>query len=294
MARLQILELPEGSSDDRPPFILVIDQVATGPDGELLLKSSDFEGVNERIGARAVLVFEETVDIPANDVTAYSGEAVPKNGDPDEMRRLALCDALLISLGSTWDQIIEQTAERQRTVADLYRHTDGQRLADERTDIARDMDRLAKWRDELADALGIDRGSSWDDVRNTAAEFRAELIRSENAREHLRQDRDEARTWARHGYEIGQKHCGWTDHGVAPSWLTEGWRNSFDSCEHLKQAAELDEALARVRAVSTEPEVMNAQQEHPSTWKHGYHCGVLAAKGAAQPRNEPTVKPPNA
>lgn len=68
MARLQILELPEGTDDDRPPFILVIDQVATGPDGELLLKSSDFDGTNERIGACAVLVFEETIDIPGNEV----------------------------------------------------------------------------------------------------------------------------------------------------------------------------------------------------------------------------------
>lgn len=68
MARLQILELPEGDGDDRPPFLLVIDEVATGPDGELLIKSSDFTGVREEIGARAVLVFEETVDIPANDV----------------------------------------------------------------------------------------------------------------------------------------------------------------------------------------------------------------------------------
>ena len=76
MARLQILELPEGGGDERPPFILVIDQVATGPDGELLLKSSDFEGVNERIGVRAVLVFEETIDIPANEVP------LDENGQP--------------------------------------------------------------------------------------------------------------------------------------------------------------------------------------------------------------------
>jgi hypothetical protein len=68
MARLQILELPEGSGDDRPPFVLVVDEVATGPDGELLIKSSDFEGVAEKIGARAILSFEETIDIPANEV----------------------------------------------------------------------------------------------------------------------------------------------------------------------------------------------------------------------------------
>jgi hypothetical protein len=76
MARLQILELPEGSGDDRPPFVLVVDEVATGPNGELLIKSSDFEGVAEKIGARAILSFEETIDIPANDVPLY------ENGQP--------------------------------------------------------------------------------------------------------------------------------------------------------------------------------------------------------------------
>lgn len=31
---------------------------------------------------------------------------------------------------------------------------------------------------------------------------------------------DEARMWARHGYEIGQRSCTWSDYGVAPAWLT--------------------------------------------------------------------------
>lgn len=67
--------------------------------------------------------------------------------------------------------------------------------------------------------------------------------------EQLRNDLDEARSWARHGYEIGQRHCGWTDHGVAPDWLTEGWLRSFDSCEHLNRASELDTKLTAARAV---------------------------------------------
>jgi hypothetical protein len=51
----------------------------------------------------------------------------------------------------------------------------------------------------------------------------------------------EARMWARHGYEIGQRHCCWSDYGVAPAWLTEGWPTHFDSCEK-GLAAEEDHA----------------------------------------------------
>lgn len=42
---------------------------------------------------------------------------------------------------------------------------------------------------------------------------------------------DEARSWARHGYEIGQRSCTWADHGVAPAWLTEGWPLHFPALD---------------------------------------------------------------
>ncbi|MEU1434055.1 hypothetical protein ABZ438_08140 [Streptomyces sp. NPDC005786] len=79
MARLQILELPEGSGDDRPPFVLVIDEW-TNP----------FHGLPnewaEKIGAQGVLVFEETIDIPANEITlsdATDGNVVRIRVEPD-------------------------------------------------------------------------------------------------------------------------------------------------------------------------------------------------------------------
>lgn len=75
MARLQILELPEGSSDDRPPFVLIIDQMPKDEAAFDALRRDLSDDLAQRIGARAVLVFEETVDIPANDVSAYSGSS---------------------------------------------------------------------------------------------------------------------------------------------------------------------------------------------------------------------------
>ena len=127
------------------------------------------------------------------------------------------------------------------------------------------------------------------DIRAVRQVDLAEVDAAEEQRQLMAEQLEEARTWARHGYEIGQRHCSWSDHGVAPEWLTEGWPPHFDSCEYLKEEADRDEALARVRGLSTEPEVMNSEQARPDVWRHGYKCGVLAAKSATRPRNEETT-----
>lgn len=76
MARLQILELPEGSGDERPPFVLVIDQ-CEGVSLDLVEAiESHWKHVGEQIGARGTLIFTETVNIPANDTTAYLRETI--------------------------------------------------------------------------------------------------------------------------------------------------------------------------------------------------------------------------
>lgn len=92
----------------------------------------------------------------------------------------------------------------------------------------------------------------------------------------------EARSWARHGYEIGQRHCGWTDHGVAPAWLTEGWPAHIDSCEHAARAAEYDTALARVRGLPESPQVVDALTNDPSEYARGYGDAIREAKRAAR------------
>ncbi|MGW2223797.1 hypothetical protein [Streptomyces formicae] len=72
MARLQILELPEGAGDDRPPFVLVIDQVDDGTALDIARWPDD---ISKRLGARHVVCFTDTVDIPANDVQPSTDEA---------------------------------------------------------------------------------------------------------------------------------------------------------------------------------------------------------------------------
>lgn len=65
MARIQILELPtEHHGDDMvTPFAIVIDQLPADADGHV---ADDYSGLAEKLGARAVLAFEDTVEIPAN------------------------------------------------------------------------------------------------------------------------------------------------------------------------------------------------------------------------------------
>lgn len=74
MARLQILELPEGSGDDRPPFVLVIDQAPRDENSAAFRDDITNNQIATRIGARHVLVFEDTIDIPANDTGPSSAQ----------------------------------------------------------------------------------------------------------------------------------------------------------------------------------------------------------------------------
>lgn len=288
MARLQILELPtEHHGDDMiTPFVLVIDQYEPrrymlGSDQPAPV--DEFEQAARQIGARAVIAFDETVEIPANEpppmtVLTPEGADAERAGITEivyahERTRLDLCNALLVSGDTTWRKLIETVSKRQRELAGLYRKIDAKKAESESdlncADVPDCDGQCCKPRSEVAD-------------ERDAAQFYGAKLR------HLGELLDEARQWARHGYEIGQRHCGWTDHGVAPAWLTDGWPHSFDSCEHLKQMAAFDEALTRVRNVPDEPEFMNAQQEHPGVWAHGYGCGVRAAKraAAARPRDE--------
>lgn len=272
MARLQILQLPEGVNDERPPFVLIVDQyqpqrylMGLDTDAELV---DEFAGLHQEIGARGVLVFHEPVEIPANAQPAAAVDYPEPRPDAEiihahEQTRLALCDALLLSRDTTWHQITEQAAARQREIA-----TRAQRLHEREG-------RPDQYKAALTDALGMDRLRDWDDILNAAAGMR-------RSRRQLETERDEARRWARHGYEIGQKHCGWFDHGVAPAWLTEGWPPHIEACEHLKQMAEFDEALARVRSLPEQPAAVNASKPYMADYLQGYGAGVRTAKRAVR------------
>lgn len=76
MARIQILELPTEHHGDNmvTPFLLILDQV-----NDVDVLQASLQGARELSGARGILAFEETVEIPANDATAYR-EPGPDSG----------------------------------------------------------------------------------------------------------------------------------------------------------------------------------------------------------------------
>ncbi|MFE1111170.1 hypothetical protein ACFW5U_35540 [Streptomyces rochei] len=142
MARLQILELPQGGSDDRPPFVLIVDQYLarryiTGLDQPEPV--SEFDGIAEKIGARAVLVFEEAVDIPANDLTAYLGEAEEQAETPRANERAMRAEEKLKAF-----------MDKRYTIEELRKAN-------------------------LTDALGLDRQRDWGDIGNAARGMREQV-----------------------------------------------------------------------------------------------------------------------
>lgn len=86
MARLQILQLPEGAGDRRPPFALVVDQVR--PEHRILGAGGAtwrdyWHNVAHEIGARGVIVTEEDIELPGNDLSSYASPLRQVEGDVD-------------------------------------------------------------------------------------------------------------------------------------------------------------------------------------------------------------------
>lgn len=186
MARLQILELPEGANDDRAPFVLVVDEtvpqrVVLGPD---VAYRDYWQDVAQQIGARAVIVTPETVDIPANDLSGYNG--IP-GGDysafaatvgrvlgidtnsvaPDVAGWLLTACSELEKSEAAREQLRQERDNVQSLNDDLRERL---RLT---SDAASNADtELHSHKAALTDALGVDRLRDWDDIRNAAAGLR--------------------------------------------------------------------------------------------------------------------------
>ncbi|MFJ2110635.1 hypothetical protein ACIOEX_01680 [Streptomyces sp. NPDC087850] len=89
MARLQILELPEGASDDRPPFVLVVDDTSYPTVEAYRAAETWWKNLAAQVGAQGCIVTDDTIDIPANEITlthvqeAADGNVVRLRVEPD-------------------------------------------------------------------------------------------------------------------------------------------------------------------------------------------------------------------
>ncbi|WUH94541.1 hypothetical protein OG900_33295 [Streptomyces sp. NBC_00433] len=246
MARLRILELPEGASDERPPFAIVIDEIGEGAEADYLRGDlAETDVAADRIGARCILGFTGTIDIPEADhpVRMVSVETPADNPeDPFDPRVPETIDTVRDLLGIDMTQgpsditgvlltACGQLANSEAARDHLRQETENLRGRSEALE-----QRLREVQAAYRDALGLDNDEAIDSLA---------------AARDMRRDLADARSWARHGYEIGQRHCGWSDHGVAPAWLTGGWPPHIDSCEHATRAAGYDTTLSQVRTLAS-------------------------------------------
>lgn len=143
MARLQILELPEGADDSRPPFVLVIDQAPR--DGALFRRFRDDIALNDsvadRVGARAVLVFEDTIEIPANEVS------IGPDGYPVRLR----VEADLDGFREQVDEALADVQRRAEIAEDVTAET--KRLMERRTKTLRERAERAEAERVAADNM---------------------------------------------------------------------------------------------------------------------------------------------
>ncbi|SNB89909.1 MULTISPECIES: hypothetical protein [unclassified Streptomyces] len=170
MTRLQILELPEGTDDERPPFVLVVDEytaqrVVTGAGQTITSFADPIEQAADRIGARGTLVFAETVEIPANEAPA----------DPDGYPLRLAVEADLTGFGEqVTDAILKARSDAYRIAAQVSEKAHSplgvravlKEYADENA--AQDIHRM----DAVTDALGLDRMRDWDEIITALRAYR--------------------------------------------------------------------------------------------------------------------------
>lgn len=125
MARLQILELPEGTDDDRPPFVLVVDQcmpqrVVLGLDTSW---QDHWQELADKIGAQGVIVTPDTIDIPANEITlsdVADGNVVRIRVEPDlegftDTVIAEVAKAQVEAIDAARQQMIDELGEKRAT-----------------------------------------------------------------------------------------------------------------------------------------------------------------------------------
>lgn len=163
MARLQILELPEGADDSRPPYVLVVDECAP----QRIIIGMDHGPVRNywhevagEIGARGVIVTAETVEIPANDVSAEFREGLHESvAELYESARDSLATSITPRI-----QEVEGKLSESETLGHKLLQRGEIAEAKLRSYVERSRRRDFERMDVITDALGFDRLRDWGEI----------------------------------------------------------------------------------------------------------------------------------
>lgn len=289
MARLQILELPAGSGDDRPPFILVIDEAAPGPNGGLLIEARDFLAAREDIGACDVFIFEETIDIPANDPVPLA--VLSTEGDSDDADHAELLDIVHRVLGITPGEgpadvagwLLTACRELEKSEAargHLRRERDAlkTRLRDalpatenvdpERAGVTQIVYAHEQTRLDLCNALLLSGDTTWRKLIERVTERQRELAETYRKLDAVKE--------ARLRHKIALLGAFGMDH-------TRDWDDIVNTAPGLRKGRDVRAAaLERLRNLPTHPKMMDAQHEQPQGYLHGYKVAIGDAQRAAR------------
>jgi hypothetical protein len=132
--------------------------------------------------------------------------------------RLEAVNRYLALLGPATGIALAKLLERQsRAAAEVEQFLGA--AADEAMAIV--QPELEKLQTRVAELEQVARGYCPECGRGDCAPTVEHWDRERKRAKQAESDLAEARMWARHGYEIGQRSCTWADHGVAPAWLTD-------------------------------------------------------------------------
>lgn len=243
MARIQILELPtEHHGDDMvTPFLLVVDQLPTDEDGAVAIRR-DLSEAAQLTGARAVLAFDDTIEIPAND-PAPSAEDI----EISDAEFTALAGAVHRALGIDMAQVGVKpdmaawllTACRQLEQSDAARA----RLRIERAEQAADLKRLQAGEEPVTDPVLIPTPGQW-------------IWHWNRATPEERLDR------------------------AAQIMNAFDRSNGCFMGDHDKRIEYAEAAVGCVRNLPQQPEVMDAKYSDSAAYLHGYRVAIQDAKRA--------------
>jgi hypothetical protein len=194
VARLQILQLPEGTGDERPPYLLIVDELPTGDEQlDMLRRDLADNDITARVGARGALCFEGTVTVPANEIGRQVEPLLRVGefeGDEEILRLAEERDELHAEIGLAHGQLhsaalsairgkhatIRELIERAEK-AEAERDRDRHRITVADAQISRVRALITERRTEVAEFEAENKPSGWSDAVTVTCDKVSDALR---------------------------------------------------------------------------------------------------------------------